>query len=208
MVMLRTARLVPPGLGALLCAAILTGTASARADDDDDKKKPQYGMFGVGFHVEAGVGVYQVLGQGGMVPGLYPRAALEIHLGQHFSIPVVGRLQTTVEQGVPDFAQPSIAPGLNFRLRELDWPIAIVFGVGARIGQFKASRELVDFEQTNEPGTQEVIGFPIAPEATAKLEWWLASAFTVKGGITYAPVFVGGQAIHNIEESVAVALVF
>ncbi len=206
--MRRAARLVLSGLGALLCAAILTGTRSAHASDDDDKKKPQYGMFNVGFHVEAGAGVYQVLGQGGLVPGIYPRVALEYHLGQHFSIAAVGRLQTSVEQGVPDFAQLSVAPGLNFRLRELDWPVALVFGVGARIGQFKASRELVDFEQTSDPGTTEVIGFPIAPEATVKVEWWIASAFALKGGITYAPIFVAGQPIHNIEESVAAALVF
>jgi hypothetical protein len=205
--MRRAARLVLPGLSALLCAAILTGTQSARASDDD-KKKPQYGMFNVGFHVEAGAGVYQVLGQGGMVPGIYPRVAVEMHLGPHFSIPVVGRLQTSVEQGVPDFAQLSVAPGLNFRLRELEWPVAIVFGVGARIGKFTASRELVDFEQTNDPGAQEVAGFPVAPEATVKIEWWIASPFALKAGVTYAPVFVQGVPIHNIEESIAAALVF
>jgi hypothetical protein len=165
--MRRAARLVLPGLSALLCAAILTGTQSARASDDD-KKKPQYGMFNVGFHVEAGAGVYQVLGQGGMVPGIYPRVAVEMHLGPHFSIPVVG----------------------------------------ARIGKFTASRELVDFEQTNDPGAQEVAGFPVAPEATVKIEWWIASPFALKAGVTYAPVFVQGVPIHNIEESIAAALVF
>lgn len=192
-------------------AALLFGAASARAEDDDPRKlKPTYGMFGVGFHVEAGAGVYQVLGQGGVVPGIYPRAALEIHLGPHLSIPVVARFQTAVDQGIPDFAQLSVAPGLNVRLRELEWPFAIVFGAAVRIGKFTASKKLVDasFQTTPDQGTQEALGFPLAPEATAKFEWWIAAPLALKAGVTYAPIFVDKKPIHNIEESVAVALVF
>jgi hypothetical protein len=199
------------GLCFLVSAACLLGTLVARAEDDDPRKlKPTYGMFGVGFHVEAGAGVYQVLGQGGIVPGIYPRAALEIHLGPHLSIPVVARFQTAVQQGVPDFAQLSVAPGLNVRLRELEWPFAIVFGAAVRIGKFSASKELTDasFQTTPDQGTQETLGFPLAPEVTAKFEWWIAAPLVAKASVTYAPIFVGGSPIHNIEEALALALVF
>ncbi|MRG91983.1 hypothetical protein [Polyangium spumosum] len=197
----------------LSCAALLLLSSSARADDEDPRRlKPKYGLFGTGFHIEAGAGVYQVLGQGGFVPGIYPRAALELHLGPHFSIPVVARFQTAVDPsaGAPDFAQLSIAPGLNFRLRELDWPVALVFGAAVRVGRFSASQELVDakVEAADDAGAQEALGFPLAPEATVKLEWWIASAFVAKISATYAPVFVNKQPIHNIEEALAVALVF
>jgi len=209
--MRRGARWFQASLLPLACAVALFGSSVARADDDDPRRlKPKYGLAGVGFHIEAGAGVYQVVGQGGFVPGIYPRAALELHLGPHFSIPVVARFQTAVDQGVPDFAQLSVAPGINFRLRELEWPVAIVAGVAARIGKFSASKNLVDanFETTPDAGAQEAIGFPVAPEATAKLEWWIAPLFTVKASATYAPVFIEGTVIHNIEEAVAIAFVF
>jgi len=187
------------------------GAREARASDDDPRRlKPTYGLFGVGFHVEAGAGVYQVIGQGGVVPGIYPRAALEIHIGPYMSIPIVARLQTAIEQGVPDFAQLSVAPGLNFRFRFLELPIALVFGGAVRVGKFSASKTLVDasFQTTPDQGTQEALGFPLAPEGTAKFEWWIASPLCVKASVTYAPIFIQGKPIHNIEEAAAVALVF
>ncbi|MDC3954205.1 hypothetical protein [Polyangium jinanense] len=202
------------GLLSLSCAALLLFSSAARADDDEDPRrlKPKYGLAGIGFHIEAGAGVYQVVGQGGLVPGIYPRAALELHLGPHFSIPVVARFQTAIDPnaGVPDFAQLSVAPGINFRLRELDWPIALVFGAAVRIGRFSASQKLVDadFQTTPDAGTEEALGFPLAPEATAKLEWWIAPLFVAKVSATYAPVFVNKQPIHNVEEALAIALVF
>jgi len=184
--MRKTAALRKVGLCLLTSAACLLGAQIASAEDDPRRLKPTYGMFGQGFHVEVGGGVYQVVGQGGLVPGIYPRAALELHLGPHLSIPIVGRLQTAVAQGVPDFAQLSIAPGLNFRLRELEWPFALVFGAGVRIGRFSVTKELVnpDFQTTTDQGTQEALGFPLAPEATAKFEWWIASAFVAKVSVT------------------------
>jgi hypothetical protein len=203
--------LIKAGLFLLSSAVCLLGALSARAEEPDPRKlKPTYGMFNAGFHVEAGAGVYQVVGQGGFVPGIYPRVALEYHLGPHFSIAAVGRLQTSVDQGVPDFAQLSVAPGLNLRLRELEWPFAIVFGAAVRIGKFSASQELVDanFQATPDSGTEEALGFPLAPEATAKFEWWVASPLAIKASVTYCPIFVGATTIHNIEEAVAVALVF
>ncbi|MDC0747286.1 hypothetical protein [Polyangium mundeleinium] len=201
------------GLLSLTCAAALLFSSAARADDDDPRRlKPKYGLAGIGFHIEAGAGVYQVVGQGGFVPGIYPRAALELHLGPHFSIPVVARFQTAIDPnaGAPDFAQLSVAPGINFRLRELDWPIALVFGAAVRIGRFSASQKLVDanFQTTPDAGTEEALGFPLAPEATAKLEWWIAPPLVAKISATYAPVFVNKQPIHNIEEALAIALVF
>ena len=207
------ARLGKVGLFSLSCAALLLLSSGARADEDDPRRiKPKYGLAGVGFHIEAGAGVYQVVGQGGFVPGVYPRAALELHLGPHFSIPVVARFQTAIDPkaGAPDFAQLSIAPGINFRLRELEWPVALVFGAAVRVGRFSASQELVDakVEAATDAGAQEALGFPLAPEATAKLEWWIAPMFVAKVSATYAPVFVNKQPIHNIEEALAVALVF
>lgn len=197
------------GLG---CSAVLFTATTARAEDQDPRKlKATYGLFGVGLHVEAGVGVYQVVGQGGWVPGIYPRFGAELHLGPHLSLPVIARLQTSVEKGVPDFAQLSVSAGLNFRLREQEWPVALVFGAGVRVGQFSASPELVDakFEQTTDQATQDAIGFPLAPEGTAKIEWWIASPLALKASVTYSPMFMpNDQIIHNIEESIAVALVF
>lgn len=164
----------------------------------------------MGLHIEAGAGVYQVVGQGGMVPGIYPRVGAELHIGQHLSLPVVARLQTSVDKGAPDFAQMSVSAGLNLRLRELEWPFAIVLGGGVRFGKFTASQELVDakFEATPDQATQDAIGFPLAPEGTAKFEWWVASGFAVKASVTYSPMFMPNQVVHNVEEALAVALVF
>jgi hypothetical protein len=205
------ARLLKTGLLGLCCAAGVLATTTARAEEQDPRKiKPSYGLFGVGFHVEAGAGVYQVVGQGGLVPGIYPRVGAELHLGPHFSIPVIARLQTSVEQGAPDFAQLSVSAGVNLRLRELDWPVAIVFGAGVRVGKFSASQELVDaeFEPTPDQATQDALGFPLAPEGTAKVEWWIASPLALKVSVTYSPMFMPNQVVHNIEEALALALVF
>lgn len=204
-------RLWKTALVALGCGAVVFSATTARADEPDPRKlKPSYGIFGVGLHVEAGAGVYQVIGQGGMVPGVYPRVGAELHLGPHLSLPVIARLQTSVDQGVPDFAQMSVSAGLNIRLRELEWPFALVFGGGVRVGKFSASQELVDaqFEQTQDQATQDAIGFPLAPEGTVKFEWWVASGFAVKASVTYSSMFMPDQVIHNLEEAVAVALVF
>lgn len=199
-------------LVALGCGAVVFSTATARADDEPDPKKLKatYGIFGIGLHVEAGAGVYQVVGNGGWVPGIYPRVGAELHLGKHLSLPVIARLQTSVDQGAPDFAQMSVSAGLNIRLRELEWPFAIVFGGGVRVGQFSASQGLVDakFDAADDQGAQEAIGFPLAPEGTGKIEWWVASGFVVKASVTYSPMFMPDQVIHNIEEALAVALVF
>jgi len=144
------------------------------------------------------------------VPGIYPRVGAELHLSQHFSIPVIARLQTSIDKGVPDFAQLSVSAGLNFRVRELEWPFALVFGAGVRVGKFSASQNLVDakFQPTTDQGTKDAIGFPLAPEGTAKFEWWIASPLAVKASVTYSPMFMPNQIIHNIEEAVTVALVF
>jgi hypothetical protein len=206
------ARLVKTALAGLVCGAVVFAATTARAADEPDprKLKPTYGLFGAGLHIEAGAGVYQVVGQGGLVPGIYPRAALEYHFTPHISVPVVGRFQTSVDKGVPDFAQLSVSAGVNFRLRELEWPVAIVFGAGVRFGKFSANRQLTDanFETTPDQGTQDALGFPLAPEGTAKIEWWVAAPLAIKAGVTYSPMFMPDQVIHNIEESVAVALVF
>jgi hypothetical protein len=57
-------------------------------------------------------------------------------------------------------------------------------------------------------GTQDALGFPLAPEGTAKFEWWIAAPLALKASVTYAPVFLPNQTIHNIEEALALALVF
>jgi hypothetical protein len=204
-------RLLKTALLGLCCGALLLATTTARAEEQDPRKlKPTYGLFGVGLHVEAGAGVYQVVGQGGLVPGIYPRAGAEIHLGPHLSLPVIARFQTSVDKGVPDFAQLSVSAGLNVRLRELEWPVAIVLGAGVRVGKFTASQELVDakFEPTQDQATQDAIGFPLAPEGTAKVEWWIASPLALKVSVTYAPMFMPDSVVHNIEEALAIALVF
>jgi hypothetical protein len=210
--MRRIVRSLKPALTGLVCGAALFAATTAQAADEPDprKLKPTYGLFGAGLHIEAGAGVYQVVGQNGWVPGIYPRAALEYHLSQHISIPVVGRFQTSVDKGVPDFAQLSVSAGVNFRLRELEWPVALVFGAGVRFGKFSASKELTDadFQTTQDQGTQDALGFPLAPEGTVKLEWWIASPLALKVGVTYSPMFMPDQVIHNVEESLAVALVF
>lgn len=194
--------------GAMLCAV----TTARAADEPDPKKlKPTYGLFGVGLHVEAGAGVYQVVGQGGWVPGIYPRVGAELHLGPHLSVPVIARLQTSVDQGTPDFAQMSVSAGLNFRLRELEWPVALVVGAGVRVGKFTANKQLTDANfdpATPDQGAQSAIGFPLSPEGTAKVEWWVASPLAIKVSVTYSPTFMPDQVIHNVEEAVAVALVF
>jgi hypothetical protein len=210
---MRTAvRFWKTALVALGCGAVVFSATAARADDEDPRRlKAQYGIFDAGFHIEAGAGVYQVVGQGGMVPGIYPRVGLELHLGKHLSLPVIARLQTSVDKGVPDFAQMSVSAGLNFRLRELEWPFALVFGGGVRVGKFSASQELVDAKfdaATQDQATQDAIGFPLAPEGTAKFEWWVASGFVVKASVTYSPMFMPDTVIHNVEEALAVALVF
>lgn len=205
----RSWKTVLAGLG---CGAVLFAATNAHASDEPDprKLKATYGLFGVGLHIEGGVGVYQVVGQGGLVPGIYPRVGAEIHLGSHLSLPVIARLQTSVDQGVPDFAQMSVSAGLNFRVREQDWPFALVFGAGVRVGKFTASPELSDpkFEQTTDQATQDAIGFPLAPEGTAKFEWWIAAPLAVKVSVTYSPTFMPDQVVHNVEEALAVALVF
>lgn len=205
--------LVALGLSIVSIAlTFLPGVCRAGDDEEEQQKKlkPTYGLFGVGFHVEAGAGVYQVVGQGGISPGVYPRAAVEAHLGPHLSLPVVARFQTTVDDGVPDFAQLSVAPGLNIRLREVEWPFAIVFGAGVRIGKFTATKKLTDasFQATPDQGTKDAIGFPLAPEATGKFEWWIAAPLCAKFSVTYAPIFVDKKPIHNLEEALAIALVF
>lgn len=210
--MYRVARFFKTALAGLACGAVVFAATTARAADEPDprKIKPKYGLFDAGLHIEAGAGVYQVVGQNGWVPGIYPRAALEYHISPHFSIPVVGRFQTSVDKGVPDFAQVSVSAGVNFRLRELEWPVALVFGAGVRFGKFSASKQLTDadFQATQDQATQDALGFPLAPEGTAKIEWWVAAPFAVKVGVTYSPMFMPDQVIHNVEESVAVALVF
>lgn len=207
---MRTAiRLFKSALFGLFCGAVSLATTAARAEDEAPKKIT-YGLFGMGLHVEAGAGVYQVIGKGGWVPGIYPRVGAELHLGPHVSIPVIARLQTSVDQGAPDFAQLSVSAGANVRFREAAWPFAIVVGAGVRFGQFTASQQLVDaqFETTQDQGTQDALGFPLAPEGTAKFEWWIASPLALKASVTYSPMFMPNQVIHNIEEAVAIALVF
>lgn len=204
-------RILKTALIALGCSAVALSATTARADEPDPRKfKATYGLFGVGLHVEGGLGVYQVVGQGGWVPGVYPRVGAEIHLGPHLSLPVIARLQTSVDKGVPDFAQMSVSAGLNFRLREQEWPFALVVGAGVRVGKFTASQKLVDakFEQTGSQGTTDALGFPLAPEGTAKFEWWVAAPLAVKVSVTYSPMFMPDQVIHNVEEALAVALVF
>lgn len=207
-----SSRLWKTVLAGLGCGAVLFAATNARAADEPDPKKMKatYGLFGIGFHVEAGAGVYQVVGQGGWVPGIYPRVGAELHLGPHLSLPVIARLQTSVDKGVPDFAQLSVSAGLNFRLREQEWPFALVFGAGVRVGKFTASQKLVDakFQPTPDQPTQDAIGFPLAPEATAKFEYWVAAPLALKASVTYSPTFMPNQIVHNIEEAVAVALVF
>jgi hypothetical protein len=112
---------------------------------------------------------------------------------------------------VPDFAQLSVSAGLNFRLREQEWPVALVVGAGVRFGKFTASKELVDpkFQTTPDQATQDAIGFPLAPEGTAKVEWWIASPLALKLSVTYSPTFMpNSQIVHNVEEALAIALVF
>ncbi|MBK9266334.1 MAG: hypothetical protein IPM54_41935 [Polyangiaceae bacterium] len=203
-------RLLKSALFGLGCTAILLAATTARADDDAPKKKISYGLFGIGLHVEAGAGVYQVVGQGGWVPGIYPRVGAELHLGPHFSIPVIARLQQSVDQGVPDFAQVSVSAGANVRFREADWPFAIVLGAGVRFGKFTASQQLADaqFETAQDQGAQDALGFPLSPEGTAKFEWWIASPLALKVSVTYSPMFMPNQVMHNIEEALALALVF
>lgn len=198
-------------LAGLVGGAVVVTATTARAEEPDPRKlKATYGLFDVGLHVEAGAGVYQVVGKGGWVPGIYPRVGLEYHLGPHLSLPVIARLQTSLDKGAPDFAQLSVSAGLNVRLREQDWPFAIVFGAGVRVGKFSASQELVDadFETTTDQGTQDATGFPLAPEGTAKFEYWIGSPLVLKASVTYSPMFMPDQIIHNIEESVAIAFVF
>jgi hypothetical protein len=206
------ARTLKAVLFGLCCGAGLLATTTARADDEEEAKpkKITYGLFGLGLHVEAGAGVYQVIGQNGWVPGVYPRVGAELHLGPHISIPVIARLQTSVDQGAPDFAQMSVSAGVNLRFREVEWPFAIVVGAGVRVGKFAASQALADadFQTVTDQGTQDALGFPLAPEGTAKFEWWIAAPLALKASVTYAPVFLPNQTIHNIEEALALALVF
>lgn len=203
-------RTLKAALFGLCVGAGLLATTMAHAEEEGQPKKISYGLFGLGLHVEAGAGVYQVVGQNGWVPGIYPRIGAELHLGPHFSIPVIARLQTSVAQGVPDFAQMSVSAGVNLRFRETEWPFAIVVGAGVRFGQFTASKELTDpnFQTTTDQGAQDALGFPLAPEGTAKVEWWIAAPLALKASVTYAPVFMPNQTIHNIEEALAIALVF
>src|SRR5262245_56944087 len=92
-------------LGALLGVGILLSAETARAGDDEPAAEPSYGLLQMGLHIEGGLGIYQVFGGTGMVPGIYPRAGLELELGSMFSIPVTGRFKTSLDEGSPDISE-------------------------------------------------------------------------------------------------------
>jgi hypothetical protein len=193
-------------LGALLGAGALLNSTNALAQEAGGEEPGPYGLFGAGFHVEGGLGVYQVFGQHGLVPGIYPRGGIEIELSSHFSLYMMGRFKMQPDEGVPDMAQVTVAPGLFLKFREAEWPMAFGFGVGARIGLFSARPELVGLQNSDPAAT--VSGFPVTPEGTFKLEFWLTSFFPIKAAVSYAPVFIEGQTIHTVEESISAAIVF
>jgi hypothetical protein len=203
----RLTRLKTIALGALLGAGVLLSAARARAEDEVEAKDPSYGLLQMGLHLEGGLGVYQVFGGVGMVPGVYPRAALELELGSMFSIPIVGRFKTSLDEGTPDVSEVTVSAGVNFRLRGKDFPVAVVLGAGARFGSFSARPELLSLESSEEPGGLVINGFPITPEGTFKVEVWLAKMFVIKVGGAYAPIFIGGTVLHSVEESLALAFV-
>lgn len=192
--------------GALLGASVLLSSGSARAQDDEEPAEPTYGLLTLGLHVEGGLGIYQVFGGAGMVPGIYPRAALEYELGM-LSIPVVGRFKTSLDEGTPDLSEVTVSAGVLFRFRKKDFPIAAALGAGLRFGQFSARPELMGLEQPDDPTALEINGFPITPEGNLKFEVWIAKILVGKIGVSYAPIFIGGGILHSLEESLAIALV-
>ena len=199
-------KLQTAALGALLGAGALLNSTNALAQEAGGEEPGPYGLFGAGFHVEGGLGVYQVMGQNGLVPGTYPRIGAEIELSSHFSLYLMGRFKTQPDEGVPDMAQVTVAPGLFLKFREAEWPLAFCFGAGARIGLFSARPELVGLQNSDPAAT--VNGFPLTPEGTFKLEFWLTSFLPIKVGVSYAPVFIEDMMLHTIEESIGAAIVF
>lgn len=193
-------------LGALLGVGSLLSATSAGAQEAGGEEPSPYGLFGAGFHLEGGLGIYQVFGQADPVPGIYPKAGVEIELGPHFSLYLMGRIKGRPDEGVPDLGQITVAPGLFVKFREAEWPLAFCLGAGGRIGLFSARPELVGLP-SSDPSAY-VNGFPLTPEGTFKVEFWLTSFFPIKAGISYAPVFIDGVVIHTIEESISAALVF
>jgi hypothetical protein len=193
-------------IGALLGAGALLNSTSALAQEAGGEEPGPYGLFGAGFHVEGGLGVYQVMGQNGLVPGIYPRIGAEIELSSHFSLYMMSRIKAEPDEGVPDMAQVTVAPGLFLKLREAEWPLALCLGVGARIGLFSARPELVGLR--NSDPTATVSGFPLTPEGTFKVEFWLTSFLPIKAAVSYAPVFIEGMTVHTLEESIGAAIVF
>lgn len=193
-------------IGALVGAIALLNSKNALAQEAGGEEPGPYGLFGAGFHLEGGLGVYQVFGQSAPVPGIYPRVGMEIELSSHFSLYLMGRIKMQPDEGVPDMAQVTVAPGLFVKFREAEWPVAFGFGAGARIGLFSARPELVGLRNSDPAAT--VNGFPLTPEGTIKLEFWLTSFFPLKAAVSYAPVFIEGTIVHTIEESISAALVF
>jgi hypothetical protein len=203
----RRTRLLTTALGALLGVGVLLSATSARAEDEVEPADPNYGLLQLGLHLEGGLGIYQVFGGVGMVPGVYPRAALELELGSMFSIPIVGRFKTSLDEGSPDVSEVTVSAGVLFRLRKKDFPVAVALGAGARFGSFSARPELLSLQSSEEPGGLVINGFPITPEGTFKVEVWFAKMFVIKVGAAYAPIFIGGTVLHSVEESLAVAFV-
>lgn len=193
-------------IGALLGAGVLLNSTSAFAQEAGGEEPGPYGLFGAGFHLEGGLGVYQVFGQSGLVPGIYPRAGIEIELSSHFSLYLMGRFKMQPDEGVPDMGQVTVAPGLFVKFREAEWPVAFGFGAGARIGLFSARPELVGLANSDPAAT--VNGFPLTPEGTLKVEFWVTNFFPIKAAVSYAPVFIEGTVVHTIEESISAAIVF
>lgn len=193
-------------LGALLGVGALLNSTNALAQEAGGDEPGPYGLFGTGFHMEGGLGVYQVFGRHGLVPGIYPRAGIEIEVSSHLSLYLMGRIKMQPDEGVPDMAQVTVAPGLFLKFREAEWPMAICFGAGARIGLFSARPELVGIQNSDPAAT--VNGFPLTPEGTLKLEFWLTSFFPIKLAVSYAPVFIEDTVVHTVEESIGAALVF
>jgi hypothetical protein len=185
----------------LPCTFLLLAAPSALAQEIS-----RSGAFNGGLHIDLGVGVNELLSVGPFDYGFYPRPALAIELGEHYSIQVVVRMHELIETGELTLDGTTFAPGFLYRFRDPESPWVFGLGGGVRIGEMMLRRELVGLQPTSNAKAQKVPSFILSPDATFMLELWPTHWFAAKLAIGYAfvPTADEGAPVHALEQALMI----
>ncbi len=185
----------------------LSGTVYAQApanplaEADTDTEFGREGLLGLGFHMQAGLGVGTVLGQDSSRVQVHPRAVLRYDR-KSYALRLLFRHQrlTTVDGDTllinVGHSELSFSPAIVYQYA-LSETVALEGGLGLSIGVFaRYETEASAIDPKNQ------YGIPLTGELSGSLVWQWRSGLSFEWGADYRPVvFRGGIVEHLFSNS-------